>query len=150
MICESVNLFLYKLHAKYITASTALNWNYFLSNDLQEAVNSFGHAWYSQYSLLLFLVQWSFKKKVFIEQERRWELKKNLNIISTFPQELSKKILGLYEDDHDVSKYKSLDEMNSAPACMVAFSWLLILTGQNFLPLILRSLEIWNERRVMR
>ena len=76
MICESVNLFLYKLHAKYITASTALNWNYFLSNDLQEAVNSFGHAWYSQYSLLLFLVQWSFKKKVFREQERRWELKK--------------------------------------------------------------------------
>ena len=150
MICESVNLFLYKLHAKYITASTALNWNYFLSNDLQEAVNSFGHAWYSQYSLLLFLVQWSFKKKVFREQERRWELKKKLNIISTFPQELSKKILGLYEDDQDVSKYKSLDEMNSAPACMVAFSWLLILTGQNFLPLILRSLEIWNERRVMR
>ena len=37
----------------------------------------------------------------------------------------------MYEDD--VSKYKNLDQVNSEPACMVAFSWLLVLTGQNFL-----------------
>ena len=47
-IFEYVNLFFYKLQAKYITeitASTALKWNYFLSNDPQEVVNSFRHAW---------------------------------------------------------------------------------------------------------
>ena len=41
------------------------------------------------------------------------------------------KILGFYEDDEDVSKYKALDEVDPEPVCMVVFSWLLTVTGDN-------------------